>query len=169
MRICHLIMVQVDLYVCVLDCKCKLQHTTWYVSHINGMVITFVHGVRTMNTLYCYPYWFALSLREYCSSYLQISRLLSSISKLLPSFWKVKYASYSKLSKELKKQHQNLGRPSGTWVSEPNNILTVLIHNLQHCLSSKISMPSFEFLEQYIIRCIFQEGADYFEIEHKIC
>ena len=50
------------------------------------------------------------------------------------------YASYRKLSKELKKQHQNLGRPSGSWVIDPNNILTVLIHNLKTAWPTKISM-----------------------------
>ena len=42
------------------------------------------------------------------------------------------YASDSKLSKELtEKEHQNLGRPSGSCVIDPNNILIVLIITLK--------------------------------------
>ena len=44
-------------------------------------------------------------LSGYCTSYpkkLQNKYVLCSISKLSTSFWKIIYASYSKLSKELK-------------------------------------------------------------------
>ena len=44
-------------------------------------------------------------LRGFCTSYLkklQNQPVLHSISKLSTSFWKIMYASYSKLSKELK-------------------------------------------------------------------
>ena len=39
------------------------------------------------------------------------------------------------MSKQLKNSIQNLGRPSGSWVIDPNNILTVLIHNFKNHLA----------------------------------
>ena len=55
-------------------------------------------------------------------------------------FWKVIYTCYSKLSKEIKKKHQNLGRLNGYWIIDPNIILTVLIHNLKTSWPTKIPM-----------------------------
>ena len=37
-------------------------------------------------------------------------------------------------------KYQNLGWPSGSWVIDPNNILTILIHNLKSVWPTKISM-----------------------------
>ena len=50
------------------------------------------------------------------------------------------YASYSRLSKEFKKYHENLSRSNGSWVIDQNNILNVLIHKLKIAWPSKISM-----------------------------
>ena len=60
-------------------------------------------------------------------------------------------------------KHQNLGRPSGSWVVDPNNILTVLILNSKTTWPTKVLMLLFIYLFIYFI---FQ---DYFEIEHKTC
>ena len=59
-----------------------------------------------------------------------------------------------------------LGRPSGSWVIDPNNILTVLIHNLKTAWPTKISMPFLSFLGNLLLDAciIFQDGVDNFEI-----
>ena len=61
--------------------------------------------------------------------------------KIINTFSKMMYASYSKLSMKLKNSIKNLGRPSGSWVIDHNNILTVLIHKLKNTWPTKMSMP----------------------------
>ena len=60
---------------------------------------------------------------------------------------------------------------SGSWFIDPNNILTVLIYKLKTAWSIKISMPFLSSLKKLLSDAyvIFQEGVDYFEIEHKTC
>ena len=59
--------------------------------------------------------------------------------KIINTFFeKIIYASYSKLPKELKNNIKILGRPSGLWVIDPNNILTILIHNLKVTWPTKL-------------------------------
>ena len=60
------------------------------------------------------------------------------------------YASYSKLSKELKNSIKILSRQSGSWVIDQNNILTVLIHGLKMTWSAKISMPFLSSLDNLL-------------------
>ena len=70
--------------------------------------------------------------------------------KIINIFLKMLYASYSKLSKELKSSIQNLDRPNGSWVIDKNNILTVLIHNLKATWPTKITMPFLSFLDNLL-------------------
>ena len=49
------------------------------------------------------------------------------------------------------KMTSKLSRPSGSWVFDQNNILTVLIHNLNPLSLLKISL---EFLGQFTLRCM---------------
>ena len=53
----------------------------------------------------------------------------------------------------------------------PNSILTVLIYNLKTAWPTKIPMPFMSSLNilLWYAYVIFQEGVDYFEIEHKTC
>ena len=74
--------------------------------------------------------------------------------KVINIFMKNIYASYSKLSNELKKWHWNLSRPISSWVIDQNIILTVLIHNLKTAWPTIISMPFLKFLGQYTLRCM---------------
>ena len=54
--------------------------------------------------------------------------------KIINIFLGKLYISYSKLAKEVK-NNIKICKPSGSWVTDPNNILTVLIHNLKSHLA----------------------------------
>ena len=56
-------------------------------------------------------------------------------------FEKKIYASYSKLSKELKNSIKIKIGQAGSWVIDPNNILTVLIFNLKLIGQLKFQWP----------------------------
>ena len=82
------------------------------------------------------------------------------------------YASYSKLSTELKKKKKNwnLSRPSGSWVIDQNNILTSLIYNLKTTRPTKISIPFFSSLDNLLSNAYFtfQKGVDNSKKEHML-
>ena len=63
--------------------------------------------------------------------------------KIINTFLLFFSAFYDKLSKELKNSIKIFSRPSGSWIIDQNNILTVLIHNLKTAWPTKISMPFF--------------------------
>ena len=60
---------------------------------------------------------------------------------------------------------------SSSWVIDPSNILTVLIHNLKIAWPTKIQMSFLSSLNNLLKDAyfVYQAVIDYFEIEHKTC
>ena len=50
---------------------------------------------------------------------------------------------FSKISSKFK----NLSMPSGSWIIDQNNILTVLIYNLKTARPTNIALPFLSFLD----------------------
>ena len=116
------------------------------------------------------------TLRGYCTSYpkkLQNYHVFCSVSNLSTYFWKIIYASYRKLSKELKNSIKiKVGQAIlELWIK--TNILTVLICNLRTTWPTKIPMPFLSSLNNFVqgSQCTiyFQKVVDNFQIEHKTC
>ena len=82
-------------------------------------------------------------------------------------FWKITYAPYRKLSKELKLA-LNLTRPIGSWVIDQSNILTILIHNFKTAWPTKISMRFGIFLDN-LHKLYLKKSVNNFERVHKTC
>ena len=93
------------------------------------------------------------SLRGYCTSYpkkVQNQHIFCSISKLATSIWKITYASYSKLSKELKNYTEIKVGQAVLELWSKTNILAVLIYNLKTAWPTKISMPFLSSLNNFL-------------------
>ena len=93
-------------------------------------------------------------LKGYCTSYpkkLQNRHILCSIWKLSTSFWKkIIYASYSKLSKELKNSIKiKVGQAIFELLIQKQHI-----YNLKTACPIKISMPFLSSLNNFFIRFI---------------
>ena len=74
-------------------------------------------------------------------------------------FWKMIYASYSKLSKEFKNSLKiYIGRSRGCWLIDLNNILTIFIHNFKTVWPTKISMPIYYKMHMLFFK-VFGERA----------
>ena len=96
-----------------------------------------------------------LRLGRYCTPNQKIACCVLYLILSTP-LWKIVNSSCIKLSKKLKKWHQDPRRPSASWIIDKNIISTVLINKLKNTIFTiKILMPYLSSLDgQFPFKCM---------------